>query len=59
MPTVRRDGCLATVAGDSMYYVGGSNGPMTGPAPAAALSTSGPPSNEFTLERFYYGCVRA
>ncbi len=59
MPTVRRDGCLATVAGDSMYYVGGSNGPMTGPTPAAPLSTSGPPSNEFILERFYYGCVRA
>jgi hypothetical protein len=55
MPTVRRDGCLATVAGDSMYYVGGSNGPMTGPATAAVLSTSGPPSNEFILERFYYG----
>ncbi len=59
MPTVRRDGCLATVAGDSMYYVGGSNGPMTGPTPATALSTSGPPSNEFILERFYYGYVRA
>ena len=58
MPTVRRDGCLVTSA-DSMYYVGGSNGPMTGPASAAALSTSGPPSNEFTLERFYYGYVRA
>jgi hypothetical protein len=53
MPTVRRDGCLATI-GNYMYFAGGSNGPLTGPAPAGMPFA--PSSNEFTFEKFN-GCV--
>ncbi len=55
LPTVRRDGCLATI-GNNMYYAGGYNGPPTS-VPKTMFPNTTPNANDQIFEKFY-GCAR-